>query len=415
MTIHQSIRKILSSFTDVVDANSYADGFFSDYAISNDIANEIVSNLPKLKQPLLKTLEIANTSGNLTQKILNKYKDSCIFINATILVSSKEKFDICSAIFDKYIPKSPSHKINIIIGDFLEVDISNYHIILGTPEIKKVTGNEKAALSLIYDDKKANNKSIFALHKATQIGNLVCFIMPKAFLHNSEYSVCRRKISQIKIDQITDLGEKAYKSASFEFIALYLKPNEKPSQTLIKSTIDRTSRIKDQNNITDERFPTWLIYRNPSFNEFADKMRFDCFDVYRDRRITSSKLEPNGEVRVINSKNFPEPNVFITTEYDKYVKPESLGSCQTLNFLDSDDVFICPNMTLKTRVIKKPRGVVANGSLAILTPKVTLSDIDIDFYSSEEFHSFYYIVRNKSKRLLNLDKNAIYYFGILAD
>ncbi len=50
-----------------------------------------------------------------------------------------------------------------------------------------------------------------------------------------------------------------------------------------------------------------------------------------------------------------------------YVHRDDMGSIfEVTKYIDRDDVFLVPNMTYYPRMIRKPRGVLTNGSVAIL-------------------------------------------------
>ena len=71
-------------------------------------------------------------------------------------------------------------------------------------------------------------------------------------------------------------------------------------------------------------------------------------------------------------------------------------------------------MTYYPRVVKKPKNTIVNGSVAIFEVKngYKISSENLKYFSSDEFRKFYNIARNLSTRSLNLDKNAVFYFGV---
>ena len=72
-------------------------------------------------------------------------------------------------------------------------------------------------------------------------------------------------------------------------------------------------------------------------------------------------------------------------------------------------------MTYKPRLIKKEKGYIVNGSIAILIPKNNQINFNIEqirYISSDEFRLFYRIARNYQTRSLNVDKISCYWFGI---
>ena len=83
-------------------------------------------------------------------------------------------------------------------------------------------------------------------------------------------------------------------------------------------------------------------------------------------------------------------------------------------YLDDDNVYLTPNMTYKPRLMKKEKGYITNGSIAILIPKFdfNLTKEQMKYISTEEFRKFYQIARNYQTRSLNVDKSSSYWFGI---
>ena len=75
------------------------------------------------------------------------------------------------------------------------------------------------------------------------------------------------------------------------------------------------------------------------------------------------------------------------------------------------------NMTYKPRMIKKPKGCLVNGSLAILIPKkgITPTEEQMAFFSTQEYRHFYQIARNFQTRSLNVDACSVFFYGLLRD
>ena len=64
--------------------------------------------------------------------------------------------------------------------------------------------------------------------------------------------------------------------------------------------------------------------------------------------------------------------------------------------------------------MRKPNGVVTNGSVAVLIPKdenTVLTDKELEYFSSDEYREFYKIARNYQTRSLNIDSNSVFFFG----
>ena len=148
-------------------------------------------------------------------------------------------------------------------------------------------------------------------------------------------------------------------------------------------------------------------------------MKFDIFDVFRDRQITNSNssLEKNEiyYIRVLKSRNISDDGKIIDIDgYDSFIDRASLKKMAVEKFLNDNTVYLTPNMTYKPRLIKKEGAYVVNGSVAILIPKIllNLSQEQMNYISSDEFRTFYKIARNYQTRSLNIDKTSCYWFGI---
>ena len=86
-------------------------------------------------------------------------------------------------------------------------------------------------------------------------------------------------------------------------------------------------------------------------------------------------------------------------------------------YLDDDSVYLTPNMTYNPRVMRKPKNVIVNGSVAILIPKgnFTTSDEQLKYFSSKEYRKFYQIARNYQTRSLNVDSCSVFFYGLLKE
>ena len=107
-------------------------------------------------------------------------------------------------------------------------------------------------------------------------------------------------------------------------------------------------------------------------------MKFDIFDVFRDRQITNSNssLEKNEIycIRVLKSRNISDDGKIIDIDgYDSFIDRASLKKMAVEKFLNDNTVYLTPNMTYKPRLIKKEGAYVVNGSVAILIPKILLN------------------------------------------
>jgi DNA (cytosine-5)-methyltransferase 1 len=151
----------------------------------------------------------------------------------------------------------------------------------------------------------------------------------------------------------------------------------------------------------------------------ARKLKFGIFDVFRDRQITNSILNTKGNgYRVIKSRNIPDKGsrLIDIPDYDAFVSKNLAKSLAVFEYLDNEKVYLAPNMTYKPRVIKKPKGMLANGSAAILILKPNekpLSKAQMEYFASPEYRAFYAIARNFQTRSLNIDSSSVFFFGRL--
>ena len=223
----------------------------------------------------------------------------------------------------------------------------------------------------------------------------------------------------MRMDTIVDFGERGFGGVLIETVAVCVNPNAKPSMTTVLSYMDNQRHSVQQRYICDTKFPYWLIYRNEDFDKVCNKMQFDVFEVFRDRQITNAMMNSHSTgIRVIKSRNISDDGseIIDIDGYDAYVQPDTAENLSVYRFISDDKVYLTPNMTYKPRVIRKPKGVLVNGSAAILMLKKgqqPLNDAEMKFFSSEEYRRFYRIARNKQTRSLNVDSNSVFFFGRL--
>ena len=147
-------------------------------------------------------------------------------------------------------------------------------------------------------------------------------------------------------------------------------------------------------------------------------MEFDIFNVFRDRQLTNSNTVneyKDNYVRVLKSRDIDDygKNIINIEDYDSYIEKEKIANFSVSKFLNMENVYLTPNMTYKPRVMRKPNGVITNGSIAILIPKdesIVLSDSELEYFSTEEYREFYKIARNFQTRSLNIDNNSVFFF-----
>ena len=375
--------------------------------------------LPNIDKEIIRILEPSAGVGNFLSIIINKYKSAKKIIidfndideESIVLIKLLNKF--------KQIPNNV--EINYFNHDFLTYDFNNnYDLIIGNPPFLKLS--KKRGLNVyspMFEDDVTKNIAGFFLQKASRLSENVVLVMPKYFLHNPDFSLCRERINRFSIEKIVDFGEKGFKGVLIETIALFINTSKEPSETISYSVTKDLVNIQKQSKITSNEFPSWIIYRNDFFDELALKMVFDVFNSFRDRQITNKLLKDDGEIRVIKSRNILRDGSSIINigGYDGFIDLNDLEKCSVYKYLNREDVYLCPNMTYYPRLIKKPKNSVVNGSVAILENKsdYDITKEDLEFFSGETFEEFYRIARNYSTRSLNIDSNSVKFFGLVRE
>lgn len=373
--------------------------------------------LPDISKKTIKILEPSAGIGNFLEIIIEKYKNADKLIIDLNDIDSKSLEIIKELNKYKNIPHNV--EINYFNHNFLTGNFQKkYDLVIGNPPFLKMS--KKTGLShyaSIFNDNTTKNMASFFLQKSLKLGDKVVLIMPKYFLHNTDFRIARKKADNYQINHIIDFGEKGFKGVLIETIALFIDTKNKPNITTVYSVTKNIINKQKQLKITSDEFPSWIIYRNKFFDSIASKLTFNIFSVFRDRQITNKLLKNNGEIRVLKSRNINRDGTQIVNikNYDKYINNSDLSNLSVKKYLNRDDVYLCPNMTYYPRVIRKPKGVVTNGSVAILENKseFKIENKDLKFFSSPTFEEFYRIARNYSSRSLNIDSNSIIFFGLL--
>ncbi|RKV03739.1 DNA (cytosine-5-)-methyltransferase [Helicobacter pylori] len=367
------------------------------------IVNEIAKLLPSFKQESVTIIEPSVGCGNFLSALFKKYASvkkvylKCIDID-------KNSLEILEILYKDCIPNN--FEMELICKDFLAYECGKVDLIVGNPPFGKTHERFKD-----YSLGLTHLAGIF-LEKSLKLANFTAMVMPKNLLNTKEYAETRTKLEKKGVGAILDFGELGFKGVLVETIAIV---TQKSKEVLARSLPLNLSIKQKLSYIFDKQLPYWVIYRNAFFDKVFHSMQFGLFEVFRDRQITNSVLVKNG-IRVIKSRNIDENGKIISIEnYDSYIQKEVLNPFKIASFLNRDDVYLTPNMTYKPRILKKEKGYVVNGSVAILIPKnpISLSKKQCDYISSVEFRDFYKIARNYQTRTLNIDSMSCFWFGIL--
>ena len=384
------------------------------YYTNKKLLYEIYKFLPDIKKDEILVAEPAVGVGNFLPLIINKYSN-CKRLDIDLYDVDSTSLKLLKTLYDSHIPEN----VNITIKneDFLLAKTKNYDLIIGNPPYQKI--NDKRKLSeyrTLYNNLKANNIAAFFLEKSLKTSEHICLILPKYFLHNADFEETRNRTSKFHINSIIDFGEKGFRGVLIETICVMINTKLKPNNTDCYSYTNNFSNKIPQSKLTDKRFPNWLLYRNSEFDQIAKDIQFDVFNAFRDRQLTTKNLKSDGPIWVIKSRNISRNGAFIEhlENYDSYISNKDISNFSVSKYYNRDDVYLSPNMTYYPRVVKKPKNTIVNGSVAIFEVKngYKISSENLKYFSSDEFRKFYNIARNLSTRSLNLDKNAVFYFGV---
>ncbi|WPL36738.1 DNA cytosine methyltransferase [Malacoplasma iowae] len=376
------------------------------------LVNEIVKCLPSFDDKNeINILEPSVGFGSFIPLIIKKYENK------------KINLDLCDIdkksliILKKNLNKLNYDKNNIYInGDFLKYNFKKkYDLVLGNPPFININKEQKKNFNLDFK----NGIISYFIFKALEISKFVSFVLPKNFLIIPKYNNIRDYLKKFQILNILDFESDGFCDVTMETISILVSDKlVKNNEIIIKKISSMEQWLKDKNYICDDLFPNWIIYRNSFFDNVLNTLKLGIFNVFRDRQITNKflKLEhKNSRLWVLRSRNLDDNGNLINIEnYDKYIEKEIANNFVSSKYIESNDVYICPNFTYKIRVAKKPINTMVNGSLALLikSKEISISENDINYFSSNEFHMFYQISNNFQKNTLNIDSNSVHFFGI---
>lgn len=378
------------------------------YPTRLDIAHQVISNAPNYKTTkVLRILEPSVGGGAFLLPLLEKYRDhkielDLVDIDPLALDASKvllESFSSHSALRVRYF--------NI---DFLQFQPdTEYDLVIGNPPFGK---SQPSAGSFLWQS-QFGCKDLYSkfLEKSLETGYAVSFVIPKTFLSSPESANLRNWISGFQVKSIDDFGEKAFKDIKIETIGLSVSKAPSRDEDLIKilSYPLKNYRKVKQSYVCNDSFPSWLLYRSQFFDWVASNLEFGQFKVIRDRFLSSKHYKTQGDYQVFRSGDFPrngkdkKPAVFISKD--------QLPTSYRL-YKDEDFVLVAPNLSYYPRAVRLRKGLVADGSAAVLLPRTEVEESCTKFFSSEIFFYFYRIARNFSTRSLNLDASSVYFWGI---
>lgn len=383
------------------------------------LITEMIKNLPDTEADTIRILEPSAGVGNFIPLLFQKFKGKHLIIDLVDIDENSSR--LAATLLSKYgVPENC--EIKYIVDDFLLHSFTEkYDYVIGNPPFYKMKGSDKLLKEYRHAavNKNTTNICSFFLDKMVSLADYIAVVFPKFILNTPEFSASRDYLSKKSIECIIDFGEKGFPGVLIETIALFINNTTKPKTTRVVSVTKNITLEQLQSYIFDPRLPYWIIYRNEVFDTVCTKLDFNRFLVFRDRQLTNSVLQSSGEIRVIKARNVNNDGTEIVDipGYDSFVSEETAQRMSVFEFIDRDDVYLTPNMTYNPRVMRKPKGALVNGSVAILIPKddFTLTDEQCLYYSSEEYREFYQIARNYQTRSLNVDSCSVFFYGVLRD
>lgn len=388
------------------------------YYTNKFIITDVLNSLPDSPKDVVRILEPSVGVGAFLPLIMKRFDAKKIIIDAVDIDPNSIK--IAEALLE-HIDVPDRVEINFICDDFLLHDFGtkkDYDYVIGNPPFGKVTNNP-SKLRLYKQRAKnqdTNNICSFFLDKCMDLSSVVSLILPKAVLNIPEFAPTRKYLENFSVSTILDFGEKGFKGVLVETIAFVIETEKKPSKTTVYSITENVIIIQVQRYIFSDSYPYWIIYRNKQFDRVAELLDFNVFTVFRDRQITNGLLQKSGNIPVIKSRNINDAGTKIESVpgYDSFIAKADAQALAVYAYLDSDEVYLTPNMTYKPRVIRKPKNTLVNGSVAILIPRkgVVPTQEQLSYFSTSEYRSFYRIARNYQTRSLNVDACSVYFYGL---
>ena len=390
------------------------------YFTSKSLISAMLNNLNMVDKSTIRILEPSVGIGNFVPLLAKKFQGKNLIIDVVDIDATS--LEIAKKLIKAHnLPQSV--QVNYICDDFLTHSFEEcYDYVVGNPPFYKMGADQNKKLELYRSDainKETRNICSFFLDKAVSLADHVVLIFPKFVLNTPEFAATREYLGKKSVECIIDFGEKGFPGVLVETIALFVNNLVKPRTTKVISFSKHLTLEQKQSYIFSDDFPYWLIYRDETFDEVSAKLEFDVFKVFRDRQLTSKHLRESGEIRVLKSRNISDDGTKIIDieNYDSYVNREDIKGLYVEEYLDDDSVYLTPNMTYNPRVMRKPKNVIVNGSVAILIPKgnFTTSDEQLKYFSSKEYRKFYQIARNYQTRSLNVDSCSVFFYGLLKE
>lgn len=386
------------------------------------LVNDTIGILPDFSQSVVRILEPSVGAGSFLPFLIRKYAYVPHVIIDVVDIDPNSIANLRLLLRYMVVPKNVT--INISCEDFLYFSAPyRYDLAIGNPPFSKIKKTSKGKSSWFHQNvnKGTNDLSEMFLEKCMSIADCVALILNKNILSAEEFFPTHDLLRRVKLDSVIDFGRHGFTGVSIETICLLVYPKQKPGETTVYNMKYNKIYHQKQGYITDKKYPYFIIYRDAEFDRVASLLDLDVFTVFRDRQITknnTSKARGKGRMWVIKGRNIDDDAKGIShiKDYDTYIDRSSAREFNAYAFVNDESVYLTPNMTYNTRVIKNIPDVIADGSVAVLIPKrigMVLTDEQMDYFTSEEYRKFYITARNLSTQSINVDKCSVYFYGIL--
>lgn len=392
------------------------------YYTNKFIVNEIMDILPDFSKDEIWILEPSVGAGGFLPFIFKRYED-VPRVHLDLVDIDEDSIATLKLILEKMeIPQN--FTIRIFNEDFLQYDpFHRYDLAIGNPPYSKLKdpGPELILRLTRNINTDTKNLSEMFLEKCISLADFTALVLNKTILSTGEFDKTRAFLRNMKIESIIDFGRYGFTGLSIETICLAVSPRQKPTETFIHNMKYNFRIVQPQDYITDSKYPYFLIYRDEAFDAVAEKLNFDLFTVFRDRQITkknSTTEKQDGYLRVVKARNIQDDGTILDIEgYDTYIDPEVCAKLSVSQFIGNKSVYLTPNMTYNPRIIPNADGIVPDGSVAILIPKepLSLSEKQMQFFTTEEYRRFYLVARNLSTQSINVDNKSVFFYGVLKD
>ena len=385
------------------------------------IVNEIMDKLPDYGKDMIRILEPSVGAGSFVPFLIKRY-ESVPHVVLDVVDIDEDSIASLKHILEK-VGVPDNFTVNFICSDFLAMDFQyRFDLAVGNPPFSKVSSKSVNLSQYLENNvnKSTCNLSEMFLEKCIRCSDYVALVLNKTILSTDEFCDTRQLLRTMKINSIIDFGRHGFTGVSVETMCLVVCPKQKPSKTTIYNLKYNRKTTQSQKYITDKKFPYFIIYRDEQFDVVADKLDFGKFTVFRDRQITKSVTvaeSTDDTLWVIKAKNINDDGQGIThiQGYDVYISRHTAKEFGSFRYVNDASVYLTPNMTYNPRVIENLPNTIADGSVAILIPKLPfkLTDKQRAYFSNEEYRRFYLIARNLSTQSINVDKASVFFYGVL--